>query len=90
MRRASGGREPLMSTTNERSIEVAYEAFAAADLERIRNEAFAADIRWTWPGSGALGGTYDGIDAVLALFVQLATASEGTFKVAPESIAGVG
>ena len=79
-----------MSTQKERAIEVAYEAFAAADLERIRNEAFAGDIRWTWPGSGALSGTYNGIDAVLALFVQLATASQGTFKVAPESIAGVG
>ena len=79
-----------MSTTNERAIEVAYEGFAAADLERIRNDAFAKDIRWTWPGTGPLGGTYDGIDAVLDMFVQLATGSQGTFKVAPESIDGVG
>ena len=79
-----------MPTTNERAIEVAYEAFAAADLDRIKNEAFTPDMRWTWPGSGALGGTYNGIDKVLALFVQLATGSDGTFKVAPESIAGIG
>lgn len=79
-----------MGTTNERAIEVAYEAFAAADLDRIKNEAFAADMRWTWPGSGKLGGVYNGIDSVLALFVQLATGSGGTFKVSPESIAGCG
>jgi ketosteroid isomerase-like protein len=79
-----------VTTTNERAIEIAYEGFAAADLDRIRNEAFAADMRWTWPGSDKLSGTYDGIDKVLSLFVQLATASDGTFKVAPESIAGVG
>ena len=79
-----------MSTQNERAIEVACEAFAAVDLERIRKEAFADDMRWTWLVSGALSGTYKDVDAVLALFGQLATGSKGTFKVAPESIAGVG
>ena len=79
-----------MSTANEAAIERAYEAFGTGDMEAIRNESFAPGIKWTWPGTGGLSGIYDGIDAVLGMFGQIVAGSEGTFKVAPESIAECG
>ena len=79
-----------MSTANEKAIERAYEAFGTGDMDAIRAESFASDMKWTWPGIGGLGGVYNGIDAVIAMFAQLAKGSEGTFKVAPDSIAGCG
>ena len=75
-----------MPTSNETAIERAYEAFGTGDMDAIRNESFASGIQWEWPGTGPLGGHYDGIDAVLAMFVKLFEDSAGTFKVTPESI----
>jgi ketosteroid isomerase-like protein len=79
-----------LTTANEQAITRAYEAFGTGDMQAIRDESFAADIHWTWPGTGPLSGVYTDIDGVLGMFGKLVEGSKGTFKVAPESIKGYG
>ena len=79
-----------MTTKNEATIAAAYAAFGAGDMDTIRNESFAKDITWVWPGSGPLARTYTDVDAVIGMFGKLFEGSGGTFKVAPESTKGFG
>lgn len=79
-----------MVTANEGVISRAYDAFGAGDMATLKNESFAPDITWTWPGSGPLAGVYKDSDAVLGLFGKLVQGSGGSFKVAPESITELG
>ena len=79
-----------MATANESVISKAYDAFGTGDLETIKNECFAKDITWVWPGSGPLARVYSDVDAVLGMFGKLFEGSGGTFKVSPDSIKSFG
>jgi uncharacterized protein len=58
-------------TTAMQAVEKMYECFNRGDLDTIKNEVFAPDIKWTLPGRHPLGGVKNGADEVLAFFHQL-------------------
>jgi ketosteroid isomerase-like protein len=58
-------------TTAMQAVEKMYDCFNRGDLDTIRNEVFAPDIKWTLPGRHPLGGVKNGADEVLAFFHQL-------------------
>jgi ketosteroid isomerase-like protein len=58
-------------TTAMQAVEKMYECFNRGDLETIKNEVFAPDLKWTLPGRHPLGGTKNGADEVLAFFGEL-------------------
>jgi uncharacterized protein len=58
-------------TTAMQAVEKMYECFNRGDLDTIRNEVFAPDLKWTLPGRHPLGGTKNGAEEVLAFFHEL-------------------
>ena len=62
-----------------------YEAFGKGDLAAL-DDLFAEDIRWTIPGRGQLAGTYQGRQAVYAMFGRLLELTEGSFRVEPRKV----
>jgi len=61
----------VQETTAMQVVERMYECFNRSDLDTIRNEVFAQDIKWTLPGRHPLGGVKTGADEVLAFFHEL-------------------
>jgi ketosteroid isomerase-like protein len=61
-------------SSNIDTVQRMYAAFHARDLERLRTEVFAPDIKWYMPGQHPLSGLHDGIDAVMAFNAALARA----------------
>jgi ketosteroid isomerase-like protein len=72
---------------NVELIRRGYEAFDAGDMVTLR-ELFAEDAVWHGAGNGVLSGTKQGREAILAYFGELATRSDGTFKVTLQEIIG--
>ena len=56
-----------------------YEAFAAGDLDAMR-DLFSPDVVWHSGGDNALTGDYKGVDEVFGLFAKLFEMTGGTFK----------
>jgi ketosteroid isomerase-like protein len=56
-----------------------YEAFNTGDLETL-NEVFDESIVWHLPGRSSYADDYQGRDATLAYFGQLAEQTGGTFR----------
>jgi ketosteroid isomerase-like protein len=69
-----------MAHPNEDLIRKGYAAFAAGDLDTLR-QLFAPDIVWHNPGRNPLSGTEHGIDAVFQSLGRLAELTGGTFRV---------
>lgn len=65
--------------SNVDTIRRGFEAFAAGDLDAIR-DSMSPDVVWHAPGRSSLAGDYRGIDAVLGYFGQLFERSAGTFR----------
>ena len=65
---------------NEERLRRGYEAFAAGDMDAIR-EMFADDIVWRVSGRNPLAGEYRGQDQVFDFFAKLMQVSGGTFRV---------
>ena len=57
----------------------AYEAFNTGDIETL-NEIFDESIAWHLPGRSSFADDYQGRDATLAYFGQLAEETGGTFR----------
>jgi len=72
---------------NVELIRRGYEAFDAGDMDTLR-ELFAEDAVWYVAGNGVLSGTKQGREAILAYFGELATRSDGSFKVTLQEIIG--
>lgn len=72
---------------NVEMIRRGYEAFDAGDMATLR-ELFAEDAVWYVAGNGVLSGAKQGREAVLAYFGELATRSDGTFKVTLQELIG--
>jgi ketosteroid isomerase-like protein len=75
------------ATENAEVVRRGYEAFNAGDLTAL-SELFAEDAVWHAAGSGALSGTKQGRDAILAYFGELGTRSQGSFQAAVQDIVG--
>ena len=63
---------------NAALIRSGYEAFAAGDMDKVR-ELFSPDIVWHTTGSSPLAGDKVGVEAVLANFGKLFELTAGTF-----------
>jgi ketosteroid isomerase-like protein len=65
------GNMAATETTAMQAVEKMYDCFNRGDLDTIKNEVFAPDLKWTLPGRHPLGGTKNGADEVLAFFHEL-------------------
>jgi SnoaL-like domain len=65
----------------EALVRDAIAAFSRGDLDALRTQYLADDIRWRFPGQSAFGGDHEGPDQVIALFGKLAELSGGTHRV---------
>jgi uncharacterized protein len=68
--------------TDTSVVRGGYDAFSRGDMDALRNETFAANIKWHQGGRNQTSGDYDGIDAVLGLFQKFFQLTDGTFRVA--------
>lgn len=74
-------REYPVAHPHEDLTREAFAAFGRGDLEALRREYLAEDIRWHYPGRSPLAGDYEGIDQVLGLFGRTFELSNGTFRI---------
>ena len=65
-RRYKGGIE--MAHPDEDLVRGAFAAFGRGDLDALRDRYLAEDVRFHYPGRGALAGDHDGVPEVLAVF----------------------
>ena len=68
-----------MGNANAELVRRAFELFAAGDMERIR-DLWAEGIVWHIGGTNRISGDHEGAAGILAMFGELADASEGTFR----------
>ena len=69
-----------MAHPNEDLVRGGFEAFGRGDLDALRREYFAEDIRWHIPGRGQLAGDYEGVGQVLELFGRAFELTGGTLR----------
>jgi ketosteroid isomerase-like protein len=65
---------------NEDLVREGFAAFGRGDMDALRKQIFAEDIRYHVPGRSPLAGDYEGIEQVLQLFARLFELSGGTFS----------
>lgn len=65
----------------------AYEAFNTGDLDTV-GEIFDESVVWHLPGRSSMANDYNGRDATLAYFGQLAQETGGTFRANLEHLLG--
>lgn len=70
-----------MAHPNEDLVREGFAAFSRGDMDALRDQYFASDIRWHIPGRSPLAGDYDGAAQVIELFVRLFELSGGTIRV---------
>lgn len=70
-----------MAHPNEELVRGGVAAFQRGDLDALRENYFAADIRWHVPGRGPLSGTYEGVDQVIGFFARIFEMTDGTYRV---------
>jgi ketosteroid isomerase-like protein len=63
-----------------------FEAFAASDMATL-TELFEANAEWRAEPTGILTGTYDGRDAIFAMFAQVGRETAGSFRSIPTTMA---
>ncbi|MFF7247312.1 nuclear transport factor 2 family protein [Embleya sp. NPDC008237] len=61
-------------------IRQGYEAFSCGDLDTLRS-MMTTDCTQHVPGNHRLSGDVKGVEAILDYYVQLATETDGTFRV---------
>ena len=52
-------------------VEQMYECFNKGDMDTIRSDVFAPDLKWTLPGRNPVGGLKNGAEEVIAFFAGL-------------------
>lgn len=58
-------------SSNVEVVEKMYHCFKSGDMETLKSEVFAEDLKWHLPGHHPLAGTKNGIGEVLAFFGRL-------------------
>jgi ketosteroid isomerase-like protein len=61
-------------------LRLAFDAFSRGDLDTVR-DSMTPDAVWTNAGSSAIGGTFEGWDAISTMFGKLFVATDGTFTI---------
>ena len=70
------------------TIRRGYAAFAAGDMDTLRNEVFTPDAVWVIPGHGYFSGAKEGVDAILQFFADIFERSGGTLQALLDDVAG--
>ncbi|WP_448572046.1 nuclear transport factor 2 family protein [Trichothermofontia sp.] len=58
-------------SSNVEVVEKMYQCFKSGDMETLKAEVFAEDLKWHLPGHHPLAGTKNGVGEVLAFFGRL-------------------
>ena len=69
-----------MAHPNEDLVREGFAAFGRGDLDALRDQYFAGDIRWHIPGRSPVSGDYDGVAQVLGLFGRFFELAGGTLR----------
>lgn len=67
-----------MAHPNEDLVREGFAAFGRGDIDALRDQYFAGDIRWHVPGRSPVAGDYDGVAQVIEFFGRLFELSGGT------------
>lgn len=70
-----------MTHPNEDLIRQGFDAYARRDIEALRTQFFAPDIRWHFPGRSQFAGHHQGADQVAEVFTSLGVQSGGTHRI---------
>ena len=69
-----------MAHPGEDLVREAFAAFGRGDLDALRDQFFAADVCFHFPGRGALAGHHQGAGQVLAMFGRAFELTGGTLR----------
>jgi ketosteroid isomerase-like protein len=69
-----------MAHPDEDVVREAFAAFARGDLDALRDQYFAEDVRFHFPGRGPLAGDHEGVAQVLEMFGRAFELSGGTLR----------
>ena len=69
-----------MAHPNEDLVREGFAAFGRGDMDALRKQFFADDVRWHTPGRGPLAGDYEGTEQVLQFFARVFEVTGGTFS----------
>ena len=75
-----------MAHPNEALVRDSYAAFSRGDMDALRNQYFAEDVRWHVPGRNLVAGDYEGVAQILGLFGRVFDLSGGTFSAEPRDV----
>ena len=73
-----------MSHPNEELIRTAYDLFGKGDIETLQT-LWTDDVTWSISGNSRTSGEHEGAAAIIAMFGELFTGTEGTFQVELQS-----
>lgn len=66
-----------MAHPNEEVVRQAFAAYECGDIETLRSQFLAPDIRWHFTRRSPLAGHYEGADGVVELYGRVAELSGG-------------
>ena len=69
-----------MAHPSEDLLREGFAALERGDMDALRNQFFAADVRWHAPGRSPLAGDYEGIEQVLQHFARIFELTGGTLS----------
>ena len=69
-----------MAHPSEDLLREGFAALERGDMDALRNQFFAADVRWHAPGRSLISGDYEGIEQVLQFFARLFELTGGTLS----------
>jgi ketosteroid isomerase-like protein len=76
-----------MAHPNEDVVRAGFTAFAQGDMD-ARQQIFAPDIRWHFPGRSPLAGDHNGVDRVIEFIGLLFGLSGGTHSIELHDVIG--
>jgi ketosteroid isomerase-like protein len=69
-----------MAHPDEDLVREVFAAFGRDDLDALRDQYVAEDVRFYYPGRDALAGNHDGVPRVLAMFGRAFELTGGTIR----------
>jgi ketosteroid isomerase-like protein len=69
-----------MTHPNEDLVRAGFAAFGRGDIDALRDQFLASDVRWHTAGRSPVSGDYEGVAQVLELFGRFFELSGGTVR----------
>jgi uncharacterized protein len=69
-----------MAHPNEDLVREGFAAFGRGDMDALRKQFFADDVRWHAAGRNPTSGDYEGTEQVLQFFARLVELTDGTLS----------